>query len=221
MVLDNCSVTGTIAGEGAVGGLLGYGSANFNEFNAILNSYVDAHIRGTSFVGGIVGVMNYGKIVSSYAKGHILGVGENTYLGGIVGRGSEEGITLVANSYSHLSLTARKYVVGGKSALGYLIGWTGLSHLTDSYAIDTSNAGSEPLGLIGFQASEGSFTAGNNFILSTPLDCSQERPVGPCTLGDAFVFDGGDYPKVRKFTGRSDLISSKVAPANELVGGQE
>ncbi len=75
--LLNCYVTGTVAGDIYVGGLVG---ANFGE---ILNCYSTASVEGTLIgVGGIVGYNYIGPILNCYAAGT---VGGDESVGGLVG----------------------------------------------------------------------------------------------------------------------------------------
>ena len=65
---------------------------------------VDAHVRGDSHVGAVVG-LSYGRILSSGSSGEVLGVGN---VGGLVGYSLED----ISSSWSFSKVSGREYVGG-------------------------------------------------------------------------------------------------------------
>ena len=65
---------------------------------------VDAHVRGDSHVGAVVG-LSYGRILSSGSSGAVLGVGN---VGGLVGYSLED----ISSSWSFSKVSGREYVGG-------------------------------------------------------------------------------------------------------------
>ena len=96
-----CYSTGTVCGDGCVGGLVGLNCGS------VTNSYSSSKVRGGYAVGGLVGA-NEGTIASSHSTGT---VGGSSSIGGLAG----DNIYRIANSYS----TA---VTTGDSKVGGLVG---------------------------------------------------------------------------------------------------
>ena len=65
---------------------------------------VDAHVRGASHVGAVVG-LSYGRVLSSGSSGEVLGVGN---VGGLVGYSLED----ISSSWSFSKVSGREYVGG-------------------------------------------------------------------------------------------------------------
>ncbi len=104
-----------ITGDEYVGGLAGY------NFGKISNSYATGRVRGTTYVGGLVGRNNDGTIKNSYATGSVDG---RYFVGGLVGANYNYGT--IKNSYA----TGR---VDGSSHIGGLVG-VNYGEIIDSYA---------------------------------------------------------------------------------------
>ncbi len=112
-VIDGCSATGFVSGEGNLGGLVGYDfgtisdsfaastvtgtgdgffGLNYNvgglagyAFSFISGSYATGSVSGGSQVGGLVGYQEGGSIYDSYATGSVSG---QIDVGGLVGQGA-------------------------------------------------------------------------------------------------------------------------------------
>ncbi len=78
--ISNCFVSGTINGSGDIGGLCGLTSRNTN----IINCHTSVSINGTgSYIGGLVGQnAGFSTIYNCYAQGSVTG---SSYVGGLVG----------------------------------------------------------------------------------------------------------------------------------------
>ena len=111
-------VTGSVSGTGdRIGGLVGR-----NYSWGIHYSYSTATVTGNADVGGLVGENFYGGVYHGYATGDVSG----TYsIGGLVGYNEE----IIQHSY------ATGTVSGTDGSIGGLVGWSGSSVITDSYAI--------------------------------------------------------------------------------------
>jgi hypothetical protein len=89
--VQNCYVTGTVSGEGAVGGVVGL------NFGTVQNCYATGDVNGSSFVGGVVGY-NYHTVQNCVALSPSVSATEdnNTYIGRVVGY-NMSGVTLSNN----------------------------------------------------------------------------------------------------------------------------
>lgn len=163
--IDGCSVTGEIDGSGNVGGLVGKGHST--TFNSIYNSYANATARGEN-VGGLYGsIEGNSRVVSSYTKGQLIGIGQVQYrpmgngdvysaVGGLIGKSSGGSIT--HNSYAMASVS---YGSHQGSLYGTFGGGDGVYN---SYGTsDVSGDGSYNGGLIGYVNPSGSTTIHNCF----------------------------------------------------------
>ncbi len=136
-VITNCYNTGIVTGSGNAGGLVGNASGNspisysYNKGNVtggngvggiagvgtvpITNCNNSAIIQGKTYVGGIVGSLNYQSIENSYNTGNINGT---TSVGGIVGY-----------FYQAPSITAclSDCVITGGTSVGGIVGSTNTS----------------------------------------------------------------------------------------------
>ncbi len=135
----NVTVTGT--GD-FVGGLVGLNSGLYGG-GTITNSYSEGDVKGTNFVGGLVGSNSEdGTITNSYSEGDVEG---NDRVGGLVGSNWQSTIT---NSYSI-------GVVTGGSDVGGLVGnnnGTGAA-ITNSYATGkVIGINGDVGGLVGYNA---------------------------------------------------------------------
>ena len=89
-IIENCYITGSVSGQGQVGGLVGTN----NTGGIIRNCYSAANVTGTSNqVGGIVGYNNGGTVENCYASGTING---STNVGGVVGQNGGTVVNCVA-----------------------------------------------------------------------------------------------------------------------------
>jgi hypothetical protein len=79
--ITNSLVTGTLVGDGLVGGLVGYNQIS----GSIQDSSADVNVQSSGSIGGIGGLVgsNYGFIENSHAAGSVIGISQ---VGGLVGR---------------------------------------------------------------------------------------------------------------------------------------
>ena len=233
--IDNCSVGGHIFGSGATGGLAGGNGTNGSV--VIYNSYAHVRVNGRH-AGGVLGSVGTsgGRVVSSYAKGHVTGNGSNySLVGGLVGLVN---IGVILNSYADIR-------VSGGSKQGSLIGsMTGT--ISNSYGVgEVVGTGTDTGGLVGDASLEdGGVTFQNLFWdtttttqsssdgvdgqptttggLSTAqmqVACTEGSTAGICALGAGFIFTENEYPKIKKCTSSCDTNTPVFG--TELIGGQE
>ena len=133
-------VGGTVSGNTAVGGLVGYNGGT------VSNSYATGSVSGTSEVAGLVGE-NGGTVSNSYATGSV--VSGNYYLGGLVGVNAGT----VSNSYATGSVSDGEF-------LGGLVGYNS-GTITNSYATGSVSGSDYVGGLVGFNNTGG--TVSNSY----------------------------------------------------------
>ncbi len=145
--IDSCYVSGKVVGGYAVGGMIGenYGrilnskvsvqvSGNgsyigglvgdfTSETGYISNSQSFGRISGNSDVGGLIGLIEEGSVINSYAD---INVNGKNKVGGLVGELLDD-IT-ISNSYS-------KGSVSGIKSIGGLIGYNNFGIITASYSL--------------------------------------------------------------------------------------
>ena len=146
-------VTGRVAGEDWVGGLVGSsfgGLVGTSGGGTITASYSTARVTGTDkWVGGLVGV-NSGAISGSYATGRVSGYGQ---VGGLIGCHIRRGSVVASYATG---------IVSGRGDVGGLIGSTecsaGSPVVTASYATGRVSGRINVGGLIGLHC--GSLAAG-------------------------------------------------------------
>lgn len=81
--IEKVYVTGTVTGDGYVGGLTGYLGMTIK---TIKNCYAIADVTGYDYVGGLVGGMMRSRIVNSYFAGNVVAENpDSLYKGGLVG----------------------------------------------------------------------------------------------------------------------------------------
>ncbi|MGV0908543.1 MBG domain-containing protein [Martelella sp. FOR1707] len=132
--ISNAYATGSVSGYGTLGGLVG-----LNFTGAISNTYASGSVRGSGdSVGGLVGLNISGAISNAYASGSVTG-GEN-YVGGLVGYN----YGTVSNAYATGS------VLGSADYVGGLIGFNDGGTITNVYASGSvSSSGDNVGGLVG------------------------------------------------------------------------
>jgi hypothetical protein len=163
----NSYSTGDVLGETTVGGLVGkveqYGEnlgltfegADYdNYYGLIKNSYATGTINngynGANRLGGLVGTLNGGRIVNSYATGGGVGINASSgcdHIGGLVGDGSG-GAGEIEDSYSYIAGD----ISAGCGQVGGLAGSMGVgSTITNSFAYVSGSitGGDQVGGLIG------------------------------------------------------------------------
>jgi hypothetical protein len=83
---DNISGSGSNAGLGNAGGVVGFLNANTNTTNALNLNTSSVTVNGGTNVGGIVGRLNTGTLTNSTSSGAVTGA---NFVGGLAGRGDE------------------------------------------------------------------------------------------------------------------------------------
>ena len=111
-------MNGSVSGLQYVGLLAGY---IYN--GTVSNSYATGSVRGSDYVGGLVG-FNAGTISDSYATGSVTGSSGSYYVGGLVGFNAGT----ISDSYATGSVS------GSDGAVGGLVGWNYKGSISDSYA---------------------------------------------------------------------------------------
>ena len=96
---------------------------------------VDAHVRGASHVGAVVG-LSYGRVLSSGSSGEVLGVGN---VGGLVGYSLED----ISSSWSFSKVSGREYVGG-------LVGYAENGDISSSWSSGAVSGISNVGGLVGY-----------------------------------------------------------------------
>jgi hypothetical protein len=191
-IVDNCYAKGAVSGADRVGGLLGR-FWETSAATYVLNSYAEVNVTGTGFVGGLigwvrgtvtgthaigtitagggsrvgglVGTVDQGTIINSYAEGSVTGnqlvggligtiggsisgshaistVTCGSYCGGITGNiGSGSGSGKLEKSYSIVTLNSTSYVIGGVVGYGYAN-----YNIENCYSTVTINSNSNYLG---------------------------------------------------------------------------
>ena len=145
----DCFATGSVSGNGRVGGLVG---GNSDHHGTIIGSYAASSVSGTSTVGGLAGG-NWNKIIGSHATGNVSGT--NT-VGGLVGWNSAS----IGTSYATGN-------VSGTISVGGLVGNSNSGGvIISSYAagnVAGSSGGIRVGGLVGenYGAIRGSYAKGN------------------------------------------------------------
>ncbi len=121
--IESAFATGNVFGDDDIGGLVGWnGTANSQTVNAVIdNSYATGQVSAVfSYVGGLVGVNNYGTITNSYATGGIAltfqhslfpndSINDGHGSGGVIGRNYDG---TVSNIYWDTGTTGQVYGVG-------------------------------------------------------------------------------------------------------------
>ncbi|CAN1523786.1 Filamentous haemagglutinin, N-terminal [Methylophilaceae bacterium] len=144
--ISNSYVTGSVSGNGSVGGLVGY-----NDDGTVTQSYSSAAVTGINEVGGLVGYSG-GHISQSYATGSVSG---SDNVGGLLGY--NDGI--ITQGYSTGSVSGSDYVGGlvGDNDYGGLI--------NQSYATGSVSGSNYVGGLVGYNDEGGtinqSYATGN------------------------------------------------------------
>ena len=162
--ITNCYSTGSISGDGYVGGLVG------ENYGVISDCYSTCDVSGGQ-VSGLVGG-NWGTIINCYSTGSITGSGGN---GGLVGYNGAGAIT---NCYSTGSVSGQGGVAGlvaenfagtitncysrgnisGLDTVGGLVGGNSLGTITDCYSTGSVSGETQVGGMVGYDYS-GKITA--------------------------------------------------------------
>lgn len=117
--LTNCNVSGSVNGEGKVGGMVSSALAS-----VINNCIANVEIPSVNnYVGGLVGEIKSGTTISnSSSSGNISG---NDYVGGLIGYSSS---STISSSYSSINISSDKQDVGG------FIGYNYQTSIEESYS---------------------------------------------------------------------------------------
>jgi hypothetical protein len=132
--ITDCYSTGSVRGEGYIGGLVG------ENHGSITNCYSTATITGESgHMGGLVGYNENGTISRCYSTGDVLG---GNYVGGLVG----------SSDYGMISKCYAISSANGVEDVGGLMGRSLHGTVVDCYSI-TNVQGSDAVGgLVGYHA---------------------------------------------------------------------
>jgi hypothetical protein len=157
--LDTCYATGSVSGNGCVGGLVG------DNGGSLIACYAIGSVSGDDNVGGLVGLNFFGNLNACYASGLISGGKQS---GGLVGgnlggnltacyatgsiSGTEAVGGLVGYNYqgSLSACYAMSSVKTGGNAVGGLVGANWWGSITDCYTTGSVSGGAEVGGLVGF-----------------------------------------------------------------------
>ncbi len=117
--VSNCYTTGSVSGNGFVGGLVGYASSDGSN-SLITNSYSTASVSvitvsGSGGFGGLVGLNTYifggsASITDSYSTGRVNAGSGSLYVGGLVG---ENDLGTVTNSFWDATTSGKGGSAGG------------------------------------------------------------------------------------------------------------
>jgi hypothetical protein len=129
--ITTCYSSGTVHGDHAVGGLVGY-----NSDGSITDSWSTVEVSGGRSVGGLAGSNWYGNIATSYSSGVVTGTNE---VGGLVGY--DQGIIITCHSNS---------VVDGQEYVGGLVGMNWEGEIRSSYSTGMIDGYEDVGGLVGF-----------------------------------------------------------------------
>jgi hypothetical protein len=161
--ITNCHSTGSVTGDGAVGGLVGHSRG---DDSSITNSYSTGLVTGGGSAGGLIGHLDDGNITASYSSGTVSG--ERGGVGGLVGW--NEGYATITASYSTGSVTGGGSVgglvgmseycstitasystgaVAGNNGVGGLVGWND-GYISNSYSTGSVSGNDEVGGLVGY-----------------------------------------------------------------------
>ncbi|GAB5409767.1 MAG: hypothetical protein BalsKO_21320 [Balneolaceae bacterium] len=140
--IQNSDATGDVNGLNEVGGFIG----QVSPYNTVIkNSYATGNVissgagviasTGVGVAGGLVGALDSGEIIESYATGNVSGLER---VGGLVGRSLND----ITNSYATGS-------VSGNEEVGGLVGFFSNQEVINSYSTGTVEGNTSAGGLIG------------------------------------------------------------------------
>ena len=121
--VNDCYATGSVSGNGEVGGLIGK-----NQTALLSNCYATGNVSGGKHVGGLFGYNQLGSITNCYATGNIIG---DEGVGGLVGYNYEGSFS---NCYALGDATGSIYVGG-------FVGYNILGSITECFAEGKITAG--------------------------------------------------------------------------------
>ncbi|MBI1416747.1 MAG: filamentous hemagglutinin N-terminal domain-containing protein, partial [Limimaricola sp.] len=146
-------VGGSVSGQFAVGGLVGYAAGSNN---TISNAFATVDVSGgertgstnyVGYIGGLVGI-NHGTISGAYATGSVIAGNASRYLGGLAGENWQTG--KISNAYATGGVTAGDQA----SYVGGLVGANDVgARISNAYAagsVTTGKSGDHIGGLAGW-----------------------------------------------------------------------
>ena len=142
--ISQCSLDGVIQGRYTAGGLVGVNGPGAE----IRDCHAEAHVTGTTRVGGLVGACWLAQIHKCSTAGQIDG---QSYLGGLVGA-SEGGI--VNNCYSTMSISGLSWVGGLVGQNEGSCNCSSGSEIRDCYAVGQVSAETDVGGLVGLNGED-------------------------------------------------------------------
>ena len=153
--VTNCYNTGSVTGEGPVGGVVGF------NVGTVINCYNTGSVTGNGYVGGVVGTSG-GTVTNCYNTGSITG----NWVGGVV---SDNNGT-VANCYNEGNITGNDGVGGVVAWVGGVVG-DNRDSVTNCYNTGIVNGNERVGGVVGCNEggtvtdcyNEGSIT-GNGYV---------------------------------------------------------
>lgn len=193
LIKNSYHTTGTLIGESGVGGLVGYldggkiensyatsdvtgselwigGLVGYLSHHAVVaNSYATGTVKGNAITGGLVGMVDEGKIYNSYATGNVIaqsGVHSVERIGGLVGYLASDDENLIENSYATgnvVALNVSQNIYG--RFVGGLVGYADEeSTIKNSHATGNVSGSREVGGFVGYSEEstiENSYATGN------------------------------------------------------------
>lgn len=188
----NCSNTATIVDNSTdsspIGGICGIIDAKTSIINCINYGDINTNYADT---GGIVG-RSSGKIVNCKNSGVITRTSNNAYIGGIVGR-IESSYGEILNSYNTGKIEGNG--ICGDNHGGTIKNVYNTGTIENGYAIASSSSGNA------YYLSGTALEGGPNTIAKTEANMKKESFAD--SLGSAFYYVEGEYPKLAFEVGRT------------------
>lgn len=123
--IKNLGIDGTVKGKNRVGGIVGY------TCGTVSNCYNTGNISGDSSIGGVVGYGKSACITDCYNIGIISGIGNSSYIGGVVGWVYEG--SRLKNCYNTGNISGIGLFTGG------IVGWLGSGESSLENCYNTGN----------------------------------------------------------------------------------
>ena len=122
VMIQNCYVTGSVKGNGSVGGVMGFAIGVI-----VQNCYAICSVESTGSAGGVVGNLNSALVQNCYSTSSVKG---NDYVGGVVG-GTGMGMDEVQNCVAlNIELTS----INNSANIGRIIGYIFITPPHGNYA---------------------------------------------------------------------------------------
>lgn len=158
-IIENCSVSGTVADGTPVGGMVGLfdgGKISLSQAAVTINTTGE-----TSYVGGMVGEITGGEIDQCVTLGTLTATGKESYVGGLVGKN----YATVTNCYSNAVVTS-PYNAAGLVAYNYGV-------VDKCYAIGNIFSSNYGAGVIGYNDGENAIVR-NCVAMNSKIDVTYE-----------------------------------------------